>query len=265
MTHPHRPGQKAPSAQQTGLAPAPWTVRPAGTGLNLDRPMRRYEILALDRAGQVVDEIRAVPAHPVFDSAFTALARGTLLMTEAGPMAVEDLMPGIRVETRDSGMRPLMWRGATVIQPKVIEGAPAACLYRIPMDAFGPQRPSPDLVLGPSARLVHRGAALTEIVGSDSALVPLQVFEDGFNVIRVTPASPVRVFHIGFARHHIVAVNGLEIETVHPGPETLARIGTEAARLYVSLFPHLESLSAFGPLALPRLSREAASALHDAA
>jgi hypothetical protein len=141
------------------------------------------------------------------------------------------------------------------------DGVPQPGLWRIPMESFGPQRPAPDLVLGPGARLVWRSPELIERVGTKAALVPLPAFDDSFSVVRIAPASPVRVFHLGFRRHHIIAVNGIEIETVHPGPDALARMGTEVARIYLSLFPHFEHLSDFGPLALPRLGRDAAEAL----
>ncbi len=265
MTYPHRPKRSTGVPATTGSrASAPWTVRPigaSGSGVTLDRPMRRYEILALDREGNLVDEVRAAPAHPVFDSTFTAIARGALVMTEAGPTAVEDLVPGMRVETRDAGYQTLMWRGSALMQPRIKEGVPLPGLYRITIESFGPQRPSPDLVLGPGARLVWRSPELIERIGTDAALLPIGVFDDSFNVVRIAPASPVRVFHLGFRRHHVIAVNGLEIETVHPGPDALARMGSEVARIYLSLFPHLAHLSDFGPLALPRLSREAAELL----
>lgn len=271
MSFPRHPTRQPPSGggvsrpggggvSRSGGSGTSWRVHP----IALRRPppdpctpTRSCEILALDRDGRLVEEVRAAPVHPLFDAAFTAIARGALVLTEAGPMAVEDLVPGIRVETRDAGYQTLMWRGSTLLQPKRRDAPAGPGLFRIACDTFGPQRPSPDLVLGPGARLVWKSTALDEANGSDRVLVPVRALEDGATVVRVAPMSPVRVFHLGFARHHIIAVNGLELETVHPGMDVLARMGASVSRLYLSLFPHLAHLSDFGPLVLPRLPADA--------
>ncbi len=258
MTYPHRPGTPGSSLPLPSVPGTQgWTVRKTSEIGARALPMRRYEVTALTPEGEFIDEIRRGPAHPAFEAAFAALARGTILATEFGPMAVEDLEPGIRIETRDNGLQPLLWRGAMTLIPRVEERTGHACLFRIPMDAFGPQRPMPDLVLGPHARLVHRSPILHDLVGRESALVPLPAFEDGYNVIRVTPASPVSVYHLGFARHQIIAVNGLEIDSMHPGTELAAQLTDETLRLFLSLFPHVERAGRFGPLSLPRISEDA--------
>ena len=258
MTYPHRTGQAAaPGPAQTRSTG--WTVRkatPAAPQPNM--PMRRYEVMALTPEGDLIDEIRAAPATPLFESAFTAIARGALLMTEEGPVAVEDLMPGMRIETRDNGFQTLLWRGATNIVPRPMSPETSPFLYRIPVDSFGPQRPMPDLMLGPHARLLHRNPGLVEIAGQDRALAPLAAFEDSVTVIRVTPASPVRLFHLGFARHEVIAVNGVEIESMHPGPELVRSLAAPELKRFLSIFPHVRALSQLGPLLLPRLSLEAA-------
>ncbi|MBV0912613.1 Hint domain-containing protein [Anianabacter salinae] len=257
MTYPHRPGDRGAATPLSTFAPQPWTVRKSTEYGTRALPMRRYEITALTPDGDYVDDILRGPAHPAFESAFAALARGTLLSTEHGPMAVEDLQPGIWIETRDNGLQMLVWRGAMTLIPRADDTTGRACLYRIPMDAFGPQRPMPDLVLGPYARLVTRNPALADLVGRDSALVPLPVFEDGHNVIRVTPASPVTVYHLAFARHQIISVNGLDIDSMHPGGELAGQLTDETLRLFLSLFPHAAQPGRFGPLALPRISEDA--------
>lgn len=257
MTYPHRPSDRGAATLLPSVSSQPWTVRKASDCGARTLPTRRYEVSALTPDGQFVDDIIRGPAHPAFEAAFAALARGTLLNTDQGPTAVEDLYPGLNIETRDNGFQKLLWVGTMTLVPRVGDRTGRACLYRIPMDAFGPQRPMPDLVLGPHARLVTRSAALSDLVGRDSALVPLSAFDDGFNVIRVTPASPVSVYHLGFARHQIISVNGLEIDSMHPGGELAGQLTDETLRLFLSLFPHAERAGRFGPLALPRVSEDA--------
>jgi hypothetical protein len=252
MTYPHRPGAKAGSTAMTTMSAQGWTVRKAQAAVPpASVPMRRYEVMALMPDGSIADEVRAAPAVPMFENAFAAIAHGTLVATREGPVAVEDLIPGMEVETRDHGPQALLWRGATTLVPRA--GDAEACrLYRIPMDSFGAQRPMPDLLLGPHARLVHRSAALKDLIGTDTALVPLEAFVDGHHLIEVHPVSPVHVFHLGFSRHEVITVNGLQIESFHPGTEVATRLPEVDLKRYLSLFPHLTGLAGFGPLK-PRL------------
>lgn len=257
MTYPHRPGAALPANLQTR-----WTVKRADSiAPAAPTPNRRYEVLSLNGAGEIVDEVMAAPATPAFESVFAAIARGTILNTEEGHVAVEDLLPGMKIETRDNGFQPLLWRGGTNIVPRRPDDQAGAALFRIPADTYGPMRPMPDLLLGPYARLLRRTPALRDFTGQDTALLPVDALADGFNVIPVTPASPVRVFHLGFARHQIIAANGLEIESMHPGPEVLGCLARDDLRRFVSLFPHIASQGGFGPLAVPRLTREECEAL----
>jgi len=219
-------------------------------------PMRRFEALALMPNGDLTEVINRGPSHPAFEGAFAALARGTILATEQGPVAIEDLVPGVKVETRDAGYQPLMWIGTTTIAPNLPLAHIPARLFRIPVDSFGPSRPMPDLMLAPHARLLHRSPKMRELFGYDSAVTPVTAFEDGYSVIRVAPASPVAVYHLAFRDHHVLRANGLEIESFHPGQELVRQLSGESLRLFMSFFPHIASLSEFGPLIAPRLSAE---------
>lgn len=256
MTYPHRPGLPAVARPLNKSNAGPWTARRPGAVSQANFPMRRFEALALLPDNSLAEVIKRAPAHPFFESAFCALARGTIMATEDGPVAVEDLLPGTRIETRDAGYQPLLWIGTITLVPGQQPGQTPPRLFRIPMDSFGPQRPMPDLMLAPHARLLHRSARLREVVQDDAALTPITAFEDGMSVIRVAPASPVNTYHLAFRDHHILRANGIEIESFHPGPDIVQRIGPDGQRLFMSFFPHLETVADFGPLCTPRLSAE---------
>ena len=259
MTYPHRPGGTAVARTAAPMGQHRWTVRRANAGTPQPQqqfPARRFEALSLLPDGSLAEIIKRAPAHPVFEAAFCALARGTIIATEDGPVAVEDLLPGMRIETRDNGYQPLMWIGNMTLIPGQQPGQTPPRLFRIPVDSFGPSRPMPDLMLAPHARLLHRHARLQDVVQGDSALTPITAFEDGQSVIRVAPASPVNTYHLAFQDHQILRANGLEIESYHPGTDLMTRLGAEGMRLFLSFFPHITSLSDFGPLCAPRLSPE---------
>ncbi len=264
MTYPHRPGGHSAARSTALAAPQPWTVRRQNaTPQQPQFAMRRFESLALMPDGALAETAQRAPAHPVFESAFCALARGSIMATEDGPVAVEDLLPGVRIETRDAGYQPLMWIGTITLLPNQQPGPTPSRLFRIPVDSFGPQRPTPDLMLAPHARLLHRNDRLRQVVRDESALAPVTAFEDGQSVIRVAPASPVSVYHLAFRDHHILRVNGIEIESFHPGIDLVNRIGGDGLRLFMSFFPHVHTVAEFGPLCAPRLSAEEFEAAFD--
>lgn len=258
MSYPHRPSGSAPARPTTAAASGQWTARrpshpqPAAP----TAPARRFEALYLDDKGNIAEIINRAPSHPIFESAFAAFARGTIMATEDGPIAVEDLLPGTKIETRDAGFQPLMWVGTMTVAPQVPFAHMPARLFRVPVDSFGPARPMPDLMLAPHARLLHRSSKLREMVQDDAALTPVTAFEDGYSVIRVAPASPVNVYHLAFRDHHVLRANGLEVESYHPGYDLTRKISGDALRLFLSFFPHINDVAEFGPMAAPRLSVE---------
>ena len=256
MTYPHRPGGVAAARPVAQVETGRWTARRSPVVPQPTLPARRYEALALLPDGSLAEVIKRAPAHPIFDGAFAALARGTILATDQGPIAVEDLLPGMMIETRDAGFQPLMWIGTITLAAHGATGYTPARLFRIPVDAVGPSRPMPDLMLAPHARLLHRSARLRDLVRGDEALTPVAAFEDGLSVIRVAPVSPVSVYHLAFGSHHILRANGIEIESFHPGPDLISKVGSDYLRMFQSFFPHVQSMADFGVLRVPRLSVE---------
>ncbi len=224
--------------------------------------MRKVDLAWLRPSGEVGEGSRLVPALRAFEEAFAAFARGTLFATGRGLVAVEDLWPGTEVRVAGGGTRTLLWRGSTAVVPGGNSAQPAqgrvdpamTRLTRISADALGLARPLQDLVLGPHARLVRRGPAVRALTGQEAALVPAADLADGVNVVVVTPASPVQVFHLGFERHERLDAQGVEVGSQHPGPLGEASLPPEVLDLWLSCFPHRRSLDDWGPAALPRVS-----------
>ncbi len=233
---------------------------PAGATRSDGRPqramplMRKVDVVSLGANGDINETSRLVPAIAVFEDAFSAFARGTLLQTERGLVAIEDLWPGDRVRTVGNGFQTLLWRGSTMIVPHAQgQDTTMGRLTRIAADALGIARPMHDLVLGPRARLAHRAPAIRAMTGKDIALIPARDFIDGNNVIELTPPAAVPVFHLAFAGHECIIANGVEVESYHPGPAHAMGLRQDLVDLFVSCFPHVTSVEDFGLPALPRL------------
>ncbi len=233
----------------TGRIPGHANTAPTPVPLN-----RRYEIAYLDPQGEVACETRLAPAIPEIENAFCALARGSVIATTEGPVAIEDLVPGMVAHTAEGREETITWIGSmTLFPPNAMPGMAPRRLVRVTGDAFGVGRPMPDLILGPSARLLIRGALGCKRDGN-AAYGPAASFVDGVSVIEVAPVTPVTVYHVMLERHGSLRIAGLEVESVHPGTQLQERLGPDLAQRLLSLFPHLQNFSDFGVTAHPRLT-----------
>jgi hypothetical protein len=257
-TLPAQPDPRGPArAAAPAASPAPWTVRAAQAGaIRSVLRMREVQITWAAPGGWVEEAGREVPAMPLFLDACSAMARGTLVSVPGGTAAVEDLVPGDMIETMTGGPQPVVWKGSMQIYPGGKRRTDADDrLYRLPAEALGPSRPSPDLMLGGGAMVCLRTPAVRSRVGAEAALVPVGALADGSSIFSVTPAAAVEVFHIALASHHTFRANGVEIESFHPGSDLGMRLPRELVGLYLALFPHLNG-KGFGPPRMPRLSAE---------
>ena len=228
--------------------PKAWTVnQPVVSPAEKQRqriPTRRAEITWLTQDGQVENKTCFIPAMPVFQDAMSAMAQGALVQTPTGPVAIEDLEPGMEVCTADGENEVIQWIGSMTIFPNAADlSLPQAMLYRVTDGGYGLDRSAPDLMLGPSARL------LPGLSASDSAspLHNISGLADGYSVIEIRPMSAVRVFHISLKNHRLLRVNGVLVESYHPGAEARLNLSREMFPIFMGIFPHMTSEGDFGP------------------
>ncbi|MAU52049.1 MAG: hypothetical protein CMN17_06640 [Roseovarius sp.] len=235
------PRLDAPSAR----APEPHLV---------DLPIRRYRCQWLDLGGAVSEAEHALPALPLLDAAHGGFARGTLIETPRGPVAIEDLLPGDTVLTAGQGALPVLWIGSATLSPDADAGT---ALTRIMADAFGIGRPFADLMMGPGGRLMARPRSLRARLGAERVLTPAHALADGMTAFRLVPRQPVTLYHLALRRHAAITVNGIETESFHPGVGFERALDGATLRLVMSAFPHLAAPQDFGPLARMRLPLDA--------
>ncbi|WP_166416712.1 Hint domain-containing protein [Cochlodiniinecator piscidefendens] len=244
LTHNHQHGGIHSRRPLTPLTKAP-DERPLPA-------MRHYRLSWLTEDNQIEDAVKVAPALAMFEDAFSAFARGTLIATENGPTAVEDLLPGTRIATHRNGLRTLLWVGSMTLLPAKADRE-AEHLTRIASDSFGLGRPMPDLLLGPGARVFQRHGRLSALYDTEAALIRAKDLCDGDMIAEITPATRVEVFHLAFANHEIITANGLECESYHPGPGLDTKLGQQATNYFMRLFPHLETYADFGSMNVARI------------
>lgn len=213
-----------------------------------NRPMRSYDVQYLCRDGQTRTARHSAPATPPFQDAFSAFARGTLITTTRGPVAVEDLAPGMKVVTNERGPSPILWIGSMTVRPETYDRSGSDVrLIRVMAEALGMGRPMTDFMAGPGARVLQRTPGLQE-----QTLRPVRHMLDGTHVIELRPPSTIQFYHIALFRHATITAEGLDTETFHPGPGFDQSMSLEDLNLFISLFPHIRKPVDFGSLAHPR-------------
>ncbi len=234
-----------------GARPAPRPVRPAFK-------TRRYETMWLTADGRVDSSTRVAPALPEFEEAFSAIARGTLIETTKGFVAIEDLEPGMVAVTAGGRREIITWIGSMTLFPaNAIPGVAATTMTRITADAFGGSCPMPDLLLGAQARILMKNAR-TRAAGFDAAYVPARSLIDGDVIIEVTPIAPMTMFHVVLENHGSLACAGLAVESFHPGKKISEKLDPQLAALFIAMFPQMKTFADFGPLAHARLAADEA-------
>ncbi|MEO0370985.1 MAG: Hint domain-containing protein [Pseudomonadota bacterium] len=246
LTAPLRPSPIRPNAEKTPNAGR----KPLS--------MRKYSIRSLGVNGGVKRSDQIGPAMPIFESAFSAFAHGSIISTEAGPVAVEDLEPGMKIVTLNDTAEPLLWLGAMTLVPRsdntpMEDNRTASSLTRVMADSFGVGRPHADLMAGPGARLMLRRPARFSVSGDDRPLTPAANIADGMNATQIVPPTPVALYHLCLPKHAIISANGIDAESFHPGAGFERNMGPNMLTLFLSFFPHVKEARDFGPLAHPRL------------
>lgn len=215
--------------------------------------LRRYEVSSLMPNGDVSQTRHIAPALSMFEDAFCAFTRGSLVETETGPLAIEDLLPGNTVLTQDGSSQTVLWKGSvTLIPGREDSRGRTRPLTRIMADTFGMQKPMSGVIAGPAARLLGTPAHMRHLHGGSEILTPVHEFQDGMSVIETLPPTPIELFHICLKRHSVIKVDGLQFESYHPGINAVRQVSHSLRSIYLNLFAHIESPNDFGPLILPR-------------
>ncbi|AYF01378.1 hypothetical protein PY32053_01751 [Paracoccus yeei] len=165
-----------------------------------------------------------------------------MILTEAGEMPVERLVPGTRVMTRDNGLQELRWTGSRVVDAAMLDQNPNLRPIRIAAGALGNGLPRRELIVSPQHRVLVRSRIAQKMFGAAEVLVAakqlLQI--DGIDI--ATDLESVEYFHFLFDRHEIVLSEGAETESLYTGPEALKAVGPAACEEIFAIFPELRDM-----------------------
>jgi len=126
----------------------------------------------------------------------------TLIMTDRGEVAVQDLRVGDRVRTVLGGTAaPIVWVGRREIDCARHPRPKQVWPVRVAAGAFGPGRPHRDLFLSPD-----------HAVYVNEVLIPVKYLINGSTIVQV-PVKRVTNHHIELPQHDVVLAEGLPAES----------------------------------------------------
>lgn len=187
---------------------------------------------------------------------------GTLIETDRGEVAVEDLAVGDRVMTADNGYQEIRWIGVNSLSGRFLDAAPKMRPVRISAGALGGGLPTRDLYVSPQHRVLVRSRIAQKMFGADEVLVAAKqlVILDGIDY--VDDGRGVSYVHFLCDRHEVVFANGSASESLFTGPEALKSVSAEAREEIFALFPELMDMehraASARPLATGRMGRRLA-------
>lgn len=193
-------------------------------------------------------------------------APGTLLETPEGAKAVETLVAGDRVVTKDNGSQPILWAGSRNVSGARLYAMPDLRPVRIRAGAFGAENPAVDLLVSPDHRMLIGGAAAKELWGETEVLVAARDLVDAKTIARDLAAKSVTYHHLMLEDHNILVANRVETESFHPAAAALDAIEEDQrARLFDIMPDLMDDAAQYGPMSRRALTTAEAALLQSVA
>ncbi|MCW1932174.1 Hint domain-containing protein [Pararhodobacter zhoushanensis] len=163
---------------------------------------------------------------------------GTLIDTTRGRVAVEDLVIGDKVLTRDHGYQDLTWTGRRDLTQAELASCPSAAPIRIKAGALGRDLPERDLTVSPRHRMLVTGARAELMFGEREVLVAAADLLGLPGVEQVTEGA-VSYIHVMCEAHQIIRAEGSWTESFQPAEAVINALESETRAELLGLFPEL--------------------------
>jgi serralysin len=129
-------------------------------------------------------------------------AKRTRILTQRGPVAVEDLAIGDLVVTKLRGrVAPVRWVGHRTVDCRRHNRPWDVLPVRVSASAFGPQQPQRDLMLSPD-----------HAVFVDGVLIPIRYFINGATIVQQS-VPEITYYHVELSVHDVILAEGLPAES----------------------------------------------------
>lgn len=206
----------------------------------------------LDAEGKIISTLTFQNIEKVI-ACFTP---GTRILAEGGEIAVEDLVPGDRVLTRDNGWQELRWIGRRDLSAGDLAAEPRFAPVRIEAGALGLNLPARALTVSPQHRLLVVGPRAELLFGEHEVLVPALHLVGQPGISRLAPEDGVSYLHLLFDAHEIISSEGAWSESFQPGLASLGGLDDDCRREILDLFPDILDPGIYPPARMTLKARE---------
>ncbi|MDD8024737.1 MAG: Hint domain-containing protein [Paracoccaceae bacterium] len=168
-----------------------------------------------------------------FTAAIPCFTPDSLLATDRGLCAVQDLTPGMRVVTRDNGLQRVLWVGQRRFGWRALGLNPLLRPVRIAAGALGGGLPERDMLISPNHRFLTRlpnDGALGEGLSMARNLI-------GLDGVTSHACAEVDYVQILFERHELILADGCWSESFQPTHLTLPALAPEARAALLQTLP----------------------------
>lgn len=164
-------------------------------------------------------------------------AQGTFLRSPFGSKPIEAFRPGDLLQTKDNGVKPVLWSGKREMSGARLHVMPHLRPIRFHAGALGQGRPDQELLVSPHHRMLVTGPVARDLFGSDEILVSAKDLVDGKDVQLAYALRSVTYHHLLLEEHQIVFANGLASESFHPAMADFASLTAHDQQNLLYLLP----------------------------
>lgn len=163
---------------------------------------------------------------------------GTMIATPHGEVAVENLMVGDRVITRDNGLQVIRWIGQRPMTAAMFGQCRHLAPVRIRKGALGNDLPERDMMISPNHRMLVANDKTALHFDETEVLVAAKHLTGLAGVDRVYGINATYL-HLMFDRHEVILADGAWSESFQPDVPALIGIGNAQRLEVLEIFPKL--------------------------
>lgn len=165
---------------------------------------------------------------------------GTLIATQHGERAIEDLRRGDMIPTHDGGLHMLEAVTLRQVGPLELRNRPHIWPICIQPGALGPGTPDRPLHVSPQHRILINSTIANRMSGQP-VLVAARKLLGLPGIDQPEPQDGCTYAHLAFKTHEIVLANGCWCESLLPGPEARKSLAGPHNRKLLAQMPNVSS------------------------
>jgi Ca2+-binding RTX toxin-like protein len=172
------------------------------------------------------------------ESVVPCFTPGTQIATPKGEIAVEDLVVGDRVITRDNGIQVIRWIGRRDLTAADLTVNDTLRAVMIRQGALGYGLPERDMIVSPQHRILISNDETMLYFDEREVLVAAKHLVGRPGVERMD-ATDISYIHVMFDNHEVILSDGAWTESFQPGDHSLKGLGKAQREEIFAIFPEL--------------------------